>query len=73
MRIYVFSPNGVVTRETCSVCETPGVKVEHGRESILEDGKCHNTGSLQHLETCSLCGESMPIVCYDCQDCGRVE
>lgn len=55
-----FAPNGIVTYEDCPVCGAPDMRVEHGK-----DGR----GSFQHFEHCTECGDSMPIVCYDCPAC----
>ena len=55
-----FAPNGIVTYEDCPVCGTPDMRVEHGKSG---------RGSLQHHEHCTECGDSMPIVCYDCVFC----
>lgn len=55
-----FAPNGIVTYEDCPVCEAPDMKVEHGKGG---------RGFLQHFEHCTECGDSMPLVCYDCQAC----
>jgi len=55
-----FAPNGIVTYEDCPVCRAPNMRVEHGKSGH---------GSLQHFEHCIECGDSMPIVCYDCEHC----
>ena len=55
-----FAPNGIVTYEDCPVCGMPDMRVEHGKSG---------RGSLQHFEHCTECGDSMPIVCYDCEHC----
>ena len=60
---YYFAPNGVVTYEDCPVCGAPNMRVEHGKSG---------RGSLQHYEHCTECGDSMPIVCYDCTFCQMV-
>jgi len=55
-----FVPNGIVTYGDCPVCRAPDMRVEHGKSG---------RGSLQHFEHCTECGDSMPIVCYDCPFC----
>ena len=57
---HCFAPNSIVTYEDCPVCGAPDMRVEHGKSG---------RGSLQHFEHCTECGDSMPIVCYDCQYC----
>lgn len=57
---HYFAPNGIVTYEDCPVCRAPDMRVEHGKSG---------RGSPQHYEHCTECGDSMPIVCYDCQFC----
>lgn len=57
---YYFVPNGIITYEDCPVCGTPNMRVEHGKTG---------RGSFQHFEHCTECGDSMPIVCYDCEFC----
>ena len=57
---HYFIPNSVITYEDCPVCKMSDMRVEHGK-----DGR----GSLQHFEHCTECGDSMPIVCYDCVFC----
>jgi len=56
----IITMSGKVTHEPCPVCGKPDMKVEHGRDE-------HDSN--RHIETCSECGESLPIVCYDCPDC----
>ena len=56
----IITLNGKVTYEDCPVCGTPDMKVEHGHDEH---------GSFRHIETCSECGISCPIVCYDCANC----
>lgn len=69
--VKCFSPNGIVTEETCPVCQEPGIQIEHGREVLLEDRQRRDTGRYQHYEHCPECGDSTPIVCYDCEHCSR--
>jgi transposase-like protein len=57
---HYFVPNGIVTYEDCPVCGAPDMRVEHGKSG---------RGSFQHFEHCAECGDSMPIVCYDCEYC----
>ena len=57
---HYFIPNGIVTYEDCPVCGAPDMRVEHGKSG---------RGSFQHFEHCTECGDSMPIVCYDCAFC----
>lgn len=60
IELRYFAPNGIVTYEDCPVCGAPDMRVEHGKSGW---------GSLQHFECCTECGDSMPIVCYDCKYC----
>jgi len=63
-----FAPNGIVTHETCPVCQEPDVRVEHGRQIIYHDGVRYDAGP-QHLWHCPECGNSLVIVGYDCPHC----
>lgn len=56
----IFKPNGITTLEPCPVCQEPNIKIEHGHD---------NEGSRMHYEHCPNCGDSMPVVCYDCEYC----
>ena len=58
---HYFIPSGIVTYEDCPVCRAPNMRVEHGKSGH---------GPSQHFEHCTECGDSMPIVCYDCMFCG---
>lgn len=60
VELRYFAPNGIVTYEDCPVCGAPDMRVEHGKSG---------RGSLQHFEHCTECGDSMPIICYDCEHC----
>ena len=51
----------IVTVETCPVCQSPGMKVEHG----ITDER-HR---FVHVESCPECGNHYPIVGYKCQFC----
>jgi ribosomal protein L40E len=51
----------ITTRETCPVCLCENIRVEHGYSDEL--------GRLLHHEICPECGESWPIVAYNCQNC----
>lgn len=51
-----------ITFETCPVCQTPGMKVEHGIHDAI-------TGNFVHIEHCEECGDLYPIVGYDCENC----
>lgn len=60
---HYFIPNGIVTYEDCPVCGAPNMRVEHGKSG---------RGSFQHFKHCTECGDSMPVVCYDCIFCGII-
>ena len=60
----VFAPNGVVTHEFCCECDEPDIKVEHGKDVY---------GYPIHFEHCPKCGDSMPILCFDCPNCVTME
>jgi len=55
---------GKVTYEDCPKCGEPEMEITHGRDEY---------DSPRHIEKCSECGESCPIVCYDCPDCRMPE
>lgn len=56
----IFIPNGNRTVEPCPACQNPDQEVEHGQD---------DKGSFMHYAHCPECGDSMPIVCYDCPHC----
>ncbi len=64
-----FTPNGIVTEETCPVCDTLAVKVEHGHKTLIVNGKVQKTNTCQHYWHCSECGDELVIVGYDCELC----
>lgn len=70
-KIRVFSPNGVVTFETCPVCGKEDVKLEHGCLSIvnLTSGEVQNTQTYEHYWHCPECGDEISIVGYICPEC----
>jgi predicted RNA-binding Zn-ribbon protein involved in translation (DUF1610 family) len=67
-----FTPNGIVTIETCPVCEETGAKVEHGHEADIdnEGNATVIAGRSRHLWHCPECGESLVWV-VNCQACER--
>lgn len=66
-----FAPNGIVTYETCPVCQEPDVQVEHGRRILYRNGARYDAGP-QHYWHCPECGDSMVIVGHDCPHCSLV-
>lgn len=56
-----IKPVIIKTAEICPVCQCENMRVEHG----IKDER----GRPLHHETCSQCGESWPIVGYDCMYC----
>jgi hypothetical protein len=54
-----------VTLETCPVCQTPDIKVEHGAFDEFNRPI--------HVEHCPECGDLYPVVCFDCPHCKAAE
>lgn len=59
-----FAPNGITTTETCPVCDTFDMEVEHGMAY-----RGDTPIGQRHFEHCPGCGDSMVIVAYDCPHC----
>lgn len=64
-----FSPDGIVTFETCPVCLMSGVKVEYGKEvhvdidtGIVMTGTVVKETKKMKLWHCPECGDSLVIV-----------
>jgi predicted RNA-binding Zn-ribbon protein involved in translation (DUF1610 family) len=64
----VFTANGTKTVETCPVCGDPDMLIHHGCKSVLRGDEYYDT-RYQHHEICPTCGESFPMVLYDCEEC----
>jgi hypothetical protein len=55
----------ITTCETCPVCQTQNIRVDHG----AMDGRGNNI----HIEHCPECGQSYPMVCYECEHCKQAQ
>lgn len=51
----------MITYEKCPVCQTEGMKVEHGYKNPEDN--------FIHIEHCPECGTHYPVICYNCRHC----